>query len=161
MKLNDVPKALGVSRITVYNYRKKLGILEETADEVSDNNYKKLKKLANSRIKRGQSGGEKSEVLKKARAANDSKGFLEVTADDSIQLINLKQQYNSNQLLINYLNKIINKNILENETPSKLESDMMEKYQKLNMQLAKTIESIDPAEENLAAMIKSKLDNYS
>lgn len=161
MKLNDVPKALGVSRITVYNYRKKLGILEETADEVSDINYKKLKKLANSRIKRGQSGGKKSEVLEKARVANDSQGFLEVATDDSIQLINLKQQYNSNQLLINYLNKVINKNILENETPSKLESDMMEKYQKLNMQLAKTIEAIDPAEENLAAMIKSKLDNYS
>lgn len=51
MKLQDVPKAVGVSRITIYNYRKKLGIVEETADEVSDEIVEQFKKLAASKIK--------------------------------------------------------------------------------------------------------------
>lgn len=160
MKLKDVPKAVGVSRITIYNYRKSLGILEETADEVSDEWIEKFKKMAAAKIKPDKSGKKKEEVIKKARAVRDTSGFIEVHDSDSIQLKNLKNQYNSNQVLINHLTKAINNDVLQNETPTKLETDMMEKYQKLNMSLAKTIESLNPAEENLAAMIKDKLASY-
>lgn len=160
MKLKDVPKAVGVSRITIYNYRKSLGILDETADEVSDEWIEKFKKMAAAKIKPAKSGKKKEEVIKKARAVRDTSGFIEIPDSDSIQLKNLKNQYNSNQVLINHLTKAINNDVLQNETPTKLETDMMEKYQKLNMSLAKTIESLNPAEDNLAAMIKDKLASY-
>ena len=161
MKLKDVPEAVGVSRITIYNYRKSLGILGETSEEVSDKLVEKFKKMAAAKVKSNNNGKKKTDVIKKAREINDSTGFIDILDGDSAQLKNLKSQYNSNQVLINHLTKAINNDVLQNETPTKLETDMMEKYQKLNMSLAKTIESLNPAEDNLAAMIKDKLASYS
>lgn len=164
MKLQDVPKAVGVSRITIYNYRKKLGIVEETADEVSNEIVEQFKKLAASKIKPSPSnnkGKKTADVVAAAQFSNDSSGFLEILPNDSTQLKNLKDQYNSNQVLINHLTKEINNDIMGGYTPTKLESDMMEKYQKLNMSLARTIETLNPAEESLASLIKAKLANYS
>lgn len=160
MKLKDVPNAVGVSRITIYNYRKTLGILEETAVEVDEKYIKKFKKMASSKIKSNNKGRKKSDVIKKARTINDSEGFIEVLKEDSAQLKNLKKQYNSNQVLINHLTKTINNDLSNGETPTKLETDMMEKYQKLNMSLAKTIELTNPAGDSLAAAIKEKLSQY-
>jgi len=164
LKLQDVPQAVGVSRITIYNYRKKLGIVEETAEEVSDEIVEQFKKLAASKIKpsnTNNNGKKTADVVAAAQSSNDSSGFLEVLDSDSTQLKNLKDQYNSNQVLINHLTKTINNDIAEGYTPSKLESDMMEKYQKLNMSLARTIETLNPAEESLASLIKEKLASYS
>ncbi|MBL1223725.1 hypothetical protein [Enterococcus sp. BWR-S5] len=164
MKLQDVPAAVGVSRITIYNYRKRLGIVEETTEEVPEETVEQFKKMAASKIKPGPSnnkGKKKVDVVAAAQFSNDSSGFLEILPNDSTQLKNLKDQYNSNQVLINHLTKEINTCIVDGETPSKLESDMMEKYQKLNMSLARTIETLNPAEESLASLIKAKLASYS
>ncbi|EOT42759.1 hypothetical protein ACWOE3_10215 [Enterococcus dispar] len=160
MKLKDVPEAVGLSRITIYNYRKSLGILEETSEEVSDKLVEKFKKMAAAKVKSNNGGKKKTDVIKKAREINDSTGFIDILDGDSAQLKNLKSQYNSNQVLINHLTKAINKDILSGETPTKLETDMMEKYQKLNMSLAKTIELNNPAGDSLAAAIKEKLSQY-
>ena len=161
MLLREVPKAVGVSRITIYNYRKSLGILEETQEEVPDEIVEKFKKMASAKIKVKKDAKKKETVIKEARQSNNSEGFIEISSEDSTQLKNLKDQYNNNQVLINHLTREINTSILNFETPGKLEMDMMEKYQKLNVTLAKEIAKVNPEEESLSAKISEKLANYS
>ena len=157
----DVPEFLNISRSSLYNYRKRLGIVEETKDKITEKHLEQIKRLRNSRNKPANVTETEQIAKVEAKKENNQSGFLEVSQDDSIQLVNLKDQYNSNQQLINHLDKTIKLDIQKFITPEKAVTDTMEKYQKLNIALLKQIESVKPQEEDLGKIIKDKLANYS
>lgn len=161
MLTKDVPEFLNISRSSLYNYRKRLGIVEETKDKITEKHLEQIKRLRNSRNKPANVTETEQIAKVEAKKENNQSGFLEVSQDDSIQLVNLKDQYNSNQQLINHLDKTIKLDIQKFITPEKAVTDTMEKYQKLNIALLKQIESVKPQEEDLGKIIKDKLANYS
>ena len=159
MLTKDVPEFLNISRSSLYNYRKRLGIVEETKDKITEKHLEQIKRLRNSRNKPANVTETEQIAKVEAKKENNQTGFLEVSQDDSIQLVNLKDQYNSNQQLINHLDKTIKLDIQKFITPEKAVTDTMEKYQKLNIALLKQIESVKPQEEDLGKIIKDKLAN--
>lgn len=161
MKIKDVTEHLGITERTLYNYRKKLGILEETREEVSESQLKQFKDLASSRIRPMSSGKIKQAIQEEVVAIEDDTGSLEIFPTDSTELMNMKKQYNSNQKLIRLLSVKI-RNMIENQEPiGKTETDMMEKYQRLNLSLLKSISSINPEEGSLKDKIAEKLSRYT
>ena len=161
MKTKHVAEHIGITDRTLYNYRKKLGILEETREEVSESQLKQFRDLASSRIRPMSSEKIKQAIQEEAAAIEDDEGSLELSLRDSIELMNMKKQYNSNQKLIRFLSKRI-RNMIENHEPiGKTETDMMEKYQKLNLSLLKSILSVNPDEDNLKNKIAERLEQYT
>lgn len=161
MKTKHVAEHIGITDRTLYNYRKKLGILEETREEVSESQLKQFRDLASSRIRPMSSEKIKQAIQEEAAAIEDDEGSLEISTRDSIELMNMKKQYNSNQKLIRFLSIRI-RNMIENHEPiGKTETDMMEKYQKLNLSLLKSILSVNPDEDNLKNKIADKLSQYT
>lgn len=160
MRTRDVSKHLGITHRTLYNYRKRLGIIEETREEVSDEQLKLFSDLARSRIKPKPATETRQAIIEQANSFDGEVGTLEINQSDSIELVNLKKQYNGNQKLIAFLDIKIQEMIRHNEPISKTETDMMEKYQKLNLSLLRSILSVNPEEDTLKKKIAERLALY-
>lgn len=161
MKTSEVPEFLNISRATLYNYRRKLNILDETRHEVTESHLESFRRLRDARAKPVQVRQKEKEIRSEAEEAAINDGFLVIHETDATQTINLKKQYNGNQLLINHLDNLISLDIQKMNTPEKVVADMMEKYQKLNMSLIRQIESLNPAEDDLKQKIEQKLSQYT
>lgn len=138
-----------------------MDIVKETQDKVTDEHLEQFRRLRDSRIKTPDRRKKEKAIRLEAEEKAIRDGFLEILPSDSTQTINLKKQYNGNQQLINHLDNMIVLDIQRLTTPEKAVADMMEKYQKLNMQLITKIESLNPEEDNIKQKIEEKLAMYT
>lgn len=155
MKLEEAAELLNISRTTLYRYRKKLGIVSETKDDVDVTHFEQLKKEARQTVKYA-----KKIDLDKIIDEAVVKDLYLLEKSDPFEVSQLKTQFNNNKKLIDSLQKEIDLMIASGEIPDKFILDSMEKFQKLNMKIMSDIEKIKPQADNLSSMIKEKLANY-
>lgn len=157
MRTKDVPKYLGIGRTTLHNYRKKLGIFEETKREMSEEHLRRIIKIRNSR---GNTGRQRLLETEAAKYASKT-GHVKINTSDPAWIKNLKGSYNANQTVIEYLDKVIMSYLSRGETPDKTTADMMAKFQMLNIQITKKLILYEPLETDMKNKIQNGLAKYT
>lgn len=156
VKLHEAEKELDTSRTTLYRWRKKLGILDETKTEVSETHMKQLRALAKERVKRQISKEHRANVLVEAEQSDDFAYALQLQTGDSDETKALKVQYNGNLKVLAVIQNRIDLKLLCGEIPDKYLVDMLEKFQNMNIRiikvLGKKLGSGDEQEELLQAL---------
>jgi hypothetical protein len=161
MKLSEACLRLNANRQTVYRWRKKLGIVEETSDNVSQTHFKELEKLNRLRLKSfNRMSDRQIDELSDSVIPISIDKFIKIREEDKIELSNLKEQYNNNIKKIEFLELKTADQMYNNEIPEKFLLDFIEKYQKANITIINAIERLSPEQNEMAEMIKEKLSKY-
>ena len=143
---------LRVSPATLDRYRRKLGISSETRDGIGEKHLESLQKLRQSKsklqanksddveVENDDIDDKNDEVEVENDDIDDKSDDVEVENDDiDNNLKQLKKQYDQNLKLISWLSNEISLCIDINVLPDKNAAGMLEKYQKLNVQILKSI----------------------
>jgi hypothetical protein len=86
---------------------------------------------------------------------------LKVNDHDPSEIQDLKNSYNFNSELITYLSQFIREQMDDYRQPEKYLLDAVEKYQKANVLLIKTLKAFVPAEDELQKAIDARLKGFN
>jgi len=156
MKTREVTERLGISRQTLLKIRHKLGIVEETRRNVSPTMYELIAEQAHARAgqeKRPKSGQEYKKIAKSGKTID----CLPIRPHDANKVADLKDNYNLNAEILQFLGQLIREQIEDHKQPEKYLLDAVEKYQRANVVMLKAIKTFAPETDELAALIEEKL----
>ena len=157
MKQKEVMEKLNISRQTLLRYRKTLGIVEETKKEISKKQFELLKNLKNNNSFMYKE--ERDKVLKGAEQF-EAKGLMEIKATDCPNVKTLKCDYNNNRKFIEYLQSLLDKAVENKKLPPKLITNMLERYQMLNLKIITVLSKMKAEKKDIGALISERLEIY-
>lgn len=154
-------EVLGCSKPTYRKYRRKLGIFEETAHEISEENVMKIKRLIE---QQGHVPKYTTKVITDMNPIDENGKRADILAPkpfDSAQVLKLKEHYNVYSRYIDYLTQVIVECIDEAKLPPREVSNMIEKYETLCIKIAKELRHLEGDSDNIKEVISEKMQRYS
>lgn len=157
MNIKETAKSLGISVQTLSRYRKTLGIFEETKKGLTESQYKEVEKLRDKNLFTNE---EKKKIILSGAESFNAMGLLEIEDTDSKEIINLKNDYNYNRKYIEYLQTLIKIDMFDKKVPDKNVSNMLEKFQSLNLKIVSNLEKSKSTGVDFDALIQERLNSY-
>ena len=157
MNIKETAKSLGISVQTLSRYRKSLGIFEETKKGLSESQYKEVEKLRDKNFFKSE---ERKKTILNGAKSFCATGLLKIGDTDSKEIVNLKTDYNENRNFIEYHQSCIEIAMINGKKPDKDISNMLEKYQSLNLKIISNLEKAKSTAVDFETLIQEKLNNY-
>lgn len=150
---------LKISRKTLIKYRKALGIFKETKKNITDEQFEDIKRMRDRNKVLNSYTQQAFELKAEAQGGRD---YIPILSTDSPQIQQLKKQYNRYTNFLEILGQVVlERAIKEKKIPSKDQTGLIEKYQGLQLKLAKELRHAQQDGDDIGALIAEKLKAYN
>ncbi|WP_376740676.1 helix-turn-helix domain-containing protein [Listeria innocua] len=160
VQIKEACKKIGVPQTTIYRWRKKMGILEETRDGLTDEHLEMFQKMKKTRAGYHPTKNKKEKVVENAVRCAPNANELKVNDGDIREVRALKEQYNSNLKVIDFANDLIFQSMDRRRIPDKYLTDLIDKYQSLNVKLLRSLGKLAPLGSDDSTELMEKLSDY-